>query len=376
MIRFNKPFIIGKELEYIRQAVENGKLSGDGAFTFKCQEFLEDKYRFRKVLLTTSCTDALEMTALLMNIGPGDEVIMPSFAFVSAANAFALRGATIRFCDVYEGTLNINVEEIEKLITPRTKALVIVHYAGIACRMKEIMALVKKHNLFLVEDAALAIGSTYFKKPLGSFGHFATFSFHETKNIIAGEGGALVINDPAFIERAEIIREKGTNRSQVFRNEASKYEWMDLGSSFLPSEITAAFLYGQLEHIDEILKKRIRLWERYYNELLELEEKLQLRLPVFPEGTSINGQLFYLICNSEKERDALIEYLKKRDIIAVFHYLPLHQSSYFKDKHDGRKLPVTETYYKLLVRLPLFFPMEKQEQNNVIQAVYDFYMKK
>lgn len=376
MIPFNKPYTIGKELDYIKEAVESGKISGDGKFTRLCQHFFEERYGFPKVLLTTSCTDALEMAALLIDVQPGNEVIMPSFTFVSTATAFALRGAKIVFCDIDERTLNIDVREIEKLITPKTKAIVIVHYAGIGCKMDEIMYLVHQHNLFLVEDVALAIDSFYHDKPLGAFGHLATYSFHETKNIISGEGGALVINDPRFFERAEILREKGTNRTKFFKKEVSKYEWVDIGSSFLPSELIAAFLYAQLEHIDQIQKKRIHIWERYYNELLELEKQGKLRLPIIPDYTTVNGQLFYILCRSEMERDELIAFLKSQNIIAVFHYLPLHNSPYYKSKHGKRPLPVTEKIHKLLLRLPLFYPMEREEQDKVIQMVQEFYSKK
>ncbi|MBX9851396.1 MAG: dTDP-4-amino-4,6-dideoxygalactose transaminase [Cytophagaceae bacterium] len=375
MIKFNKPFIIGHELEYIREAVENGKISGDGIFSKKCQQFLEERYGYKKVLLTTSCTDALEMTSILMDIQPGDEVIVPSFAFVSTANAYVLRGAKIIFADIDPRTFNIEVKDLEKLITKKTKAIVIIHYAGIACKMEEIMALVKKHKIFLVEDAALALNSYYKDKPLGTFGHFATFSFHETKNLISGEGGALVINDKKYFERAEIIREKGTNRTKFFRKEINKYEWIDLGSSFLPSEIIAAFLYAQLENLEKIQKKRVLLWERYYNELISLEQKGKLRLPVIPEGTTVNGQLFYMLCNSAKEREQLTEFLKAKDIIAVFHYLPLHQSPFYKSVHGKRKLPETEKYHKLLLRLPLYYPMEKEEQDFIIKCIFDFYKK-
>jgi dTDP-4-amino-4,6-dideoxygalactose transaminase len=376
MITFNKPFIIGKELEYIKQAVESGKISGDGMFTQKCHEFFESKYGFKKVLLTSSCTDALEMTALLMDIQPGDEVIVPSFAFVSTANAYALRGANIIFCDVDPRTFNIDPKEIESLITSKTKAIVVIHYAGIGCKMDEIMAISHRHNIFVVEDAALAIDSFYKGKPLGSFGHFATYSFHETKNIIAGEGGALIINDESFIERAEIIREKGTNRSKFFRKEINKYEWVDLGSSFLPSEITAAFLFAQLENLDKIQKKRIYLWEHYYNELLPLEQKGKITLPTIPDNTTVNGQLFYILCNSPHERTELLEFLRSKEIISVFHYLPLHLSPYYKEKYKGKALPISEKISELILRLPLFYPLEKEQQNFVIKCIFEFYNKR
>jgi dTDP-4-amino-4,6-dideoxygalactose transaminase len=373
MITFNKPFIIGKELEYIKEAVESGKISGDGMFTQKCHSFFESKYGFKKVLLTSSCTDALEMTALLMDVQPGDEVIVPSFAFVSTANAFALRGANIIFCDVDERTLNIEVKELEGLITPKTKAIVLIHYAGIGCKMDEIMAIANRHKIFVVEDAALAIDSYYKGKILGSFGHFATYSFHETKNIIAGEGGALIINDERFIERAEIIREKGTNRSKFFRKEINKYEWVDLGSSFLPSEITAAFLFAQLENLDKIQKKRIYLWEHYYNELLPLEQKGKIILPNIPDNTTVNGQLFYIICKNATERNKLLDFLRSKEIISVFHYLPLHLSPYYREKYKGKPLPVSEKMHELILRLPLFYPLEKEQQNYIIKCLYEFY---
>lgn len=376
MITFNKPFIIGKELEYVKEAVESGKISGDGMFTRKCHEFFESKYGFKKVLLTSSCTDALEMTALLMDIQPGDEVIVPSYAFVSTANAYALRGANIIFCDVDPRTFNIDPKEIDSLITSKTKAIVVIHYAGIGCKMDEIMSIAHRHNIFVVEDAALAIDSYYKGKPLGSFGHFATYSFHETKNIIAGEGGALIINDEKYIERAEIIREKGTNRSKFFRKEINKYEWVDLGSSFLPSEITAAFLFAQLENLDKIQKKRIYLWEHYYNELLPLEQNGKITLPTIPDNTTVNGQLFYILCGSPKERTELLEFLRSKEIISVFHYLPLHLSPYYSKKYKGKALPVSEKIHELILRLPLFYPLEKEEQNFVIKCIYEFYDKR
>lgn len=373
MIPFNKPFIIGKELEYIRQAVETGKISGDGMFTKKCQSFLEEKFGYKKVLLTTSCTDALEMTAILADIQPGDEVIMPSFTFVSTATAFVLRGARIVFCDIHPSTLNIETEGLENLITKKTKAIVLVHYAGIACKMDEIMEIAAKHNLIVIEDAALAFNAYYNDRPLGSIGHLSTFSFHETKNIIAGEGGALVINDERFAKRAEIIREKGTNRAELFRGETDKYQWVDIGSSFLPSEIISAFLYAQLENMETIIHKRKYIWERYYNELLDLEKKGRLRLPYVPSEASVNGQLFYILCASLQERTSLIEFLQERKIKAVFHYLPLHLSPYYKDKHDGRKLPVSGHTSDVLLRLPLFYQLTKEEQNYIIHSIYEFY---
>jgi dTDP-4-amino-4,6-dideoxygalactose transaminase len=373
MIPYNKPFIIGKELEYIRQAVESGKISGDGKFSKLCQSFLEKRFGFGKVLLTSSCTDALEMAAILLDISEGDEVIMPSFTFVSTANAFILRGAKIVFADIRPDTLNIDESTIEALITPRTKALVIVHYAGVSCNMDKISAITQKHSIALVEDAALAINSYYRGKALGSFGQLSTLSFHETKNIIAGEGGALIINDPQYFDRAEIIREKGTNRAKLFRGEINKYEWVDIGSSYLPSEIIAAFLYAQLENMDTIIKKRITLWNQYFQKLKPLQDLSVVTLPILSEGATMNGQLFYLLCKDEKDRNNLLEFLNQQKIKAVFHYLPLHLSPFYINKHDGRCLPVTESTSDRLIRLPLFYEMKDEEQNYIITKIFDFF---
>ncbi|MBO9701061.1 MAG: dTDP-4-amino-4,6-dideoxygalactose transaminase [Sporocytophaga sp.] len=373
MIPYNKPFIIGKELEYIRQAVESGKISGDGKFSKLSQSLLEKRFGYGKVLLTSSCTDALEMTAILLNISEGDEVIMPSFTFVSTANAFILRGAKIIFAEIRPDTLNIDESKIEALITPKTKALVIVHYAGISCDMEKISAITQKYSIALVEDAALAIDSYYNGKALGSFGQLSTLSFHETKNIISGEGGALIINDPQYYERAEIIREKGTNRAKLFRGEINKYEWVDIGSSYLPSEIIAAFLYAQLENMDTILKRRITLWNHYFQKLKPLQELSVVTLPVLPEGTTMNGQLFYILCKDEIDRNALLEFLNQEKIKAVFHYLPLHLSPFFMNKHDGRSLPVTESASGRLIRLPLFYEMKDEEQDYIISKIFDFF---
>jgi len=373
MIPYNKPFIIGKELEYIRQAVESGKISGDGRFSKRCQSFLETRYGFGKVLLTSSCTDALEMAAILLDISEGDEVIMPSFTFVSTANAFILRGAKVVFADIRPDTLNIDEDTIEALITPRTKALVIVHYAGIACNMDKITAITQKHSIALVEDAALAIDSYYRGKALGTFGQLSTLSFHETKNIISGEGGALIVNDPQYFERAEIIREKGTNRAKLFRGEINKYEWVDIGSSYLPSEIIAAFLYAQLENIDTIITRRKYLWQHYFQRLKPLQEASFLTLPVLSEDTTMNGQLFYLLCKDAHSRTRLLDYLNQEHIKAVFHYLPLHLSPYYKDKHDGRRLSVTESVSDRLIRLPLYYEMKDEDQNYIISKIFDFF---
>ena len=307
-IHFNQPFLTGKETDYIRQAVESGKISGNGLFTQRCQQFLERRYGFRKVLLTTSCTDALEMAAILAEVGPGDEVIVPSFTFVSTALAFVRQGARIVFTDSRADHPNLDLDRVAELVTPRTKVLVVVHYAGVACDMDAAMALARKHNLLVVEDAAQAIDATYRGRPLGGIGHLGTFSFHETKNIIAGEGGALAINDERFARRAEIIWEKGTNRAEFFRGEINKYGWVDVGSSFLPSEIIAAFLYAQLERLDAIQDKRKQLWQTYFKELSGLADQGLVALPTIPEEASNNAHMFYLVCRSLDARTAIREF--------------------------------------------------------------------
>jgi dTDP-4-amino-4,6-dideoxygalactose transaminase len=373
MITFNKPYLSGKEIEYIKDAVASMKISGDGNFTKKCHQFFEKKYGFKKALLTTSCTDALEMAALLIDTKPGDEIIIPSYTFVSTVNAFVLRGATIVFADSGAANPNVDVDEIEKLITPKTKAIVVVHYAGIACDMDKVMEMAKAHSLFVIEDAAQAIDSFYKGKPLGSIGHLAAFSFHETKNIISGEGGMLVINDDRFLQRAEIIREKGTNRSSFFRGEVDKYGWVDVGSSFLPSDIIAAFLFAQLENLDNIQTKRIEIWNSYAKELKILAEKKLAQLPYIPDFATNNAHMFYLVCNSYEERTKLIAFLKQKEVYSVFHYLSLHKSPYFVQKHDGRELPLTDHYADCLLRLPLFYELSQQEINTVVGAIKEFY---
>ncbi len=373
MIPFNKPFLTGKETLYIEQAVRSGKISGDGLFTEKCHQFFENRYGFKKCLLTTSCTDALEMAAILLNITEGDEVIMPSYTFVSTANAFVLRGAKIIFCDSGKESPHIDVNNIESLITEKTKVIVPVHYAGMACNMDVIMDLATKYNLFVVEDAAQSVDAFYKGKPLGSIGHLAAFSFHETKNVMAGEGGMLVINDDKFLKRAEIIREKGTNRSALFRGEIDHYGWVDIGSSFLPSEITAAFLYAQLENLDQIQITRIRIWCRYLLELKPLEAKGYFQLPHIPEGASNNGHIFHILTNNLKERDGLIAHLKSKDIQSVFHYLSLHQSPFYSSVYDGLPLPKSDHYSETLLRLPLYYGLTEHEQNKVIAAIFEYY---
>ena len=370
MIDFNRPYLTGNELEYIRQAVEDQhKISGNGVFTKRCQHFFEERYGFKKSLLTTSCTDALEMAAILCDIQPGDEVIVPSYTFVSSALAFVRAGAKVVFADSMERNPNIDAEKIEALITPRTKVIVPVHYAGVACDMDRIMEIADRHGLLVVEDAAQAIDSYYKGRPLGGIGHLAAFSFHETKNIIAGEGGLLVVNDERFIRRAEIIWEKGTNRAEFFRGEVNKYGWCDTGSSFLPSEVVAAFLWAQLEKMEEIQGKRKALWNQYYSLLQPLAEKGYFRLPDIPDYATNNAHMFYLVCNSLKDRTALIKQLKENDIEAVFHYLSLHSSSYYLDKHDGRSLPQCDRYADCLVRLPMYFDMNSNDIDTICNII-------
>ena len=371
MIDFNRPHLTGKEAHYMYQAVAAGKLSGNGAFTKKCQQFFEERYGFKKCLLTTSCTDALEMAAILCDIQPGDEVIVPSYTFVSSALAFVRAGAKIVFADSMQSNPNIDAEKIEALITPRTKAIVPVHYAGVACDMDRIMEIATRHNILVVEDAAQAIDSRYKGRPLGTIGHLSAFSFHETKNIIAGEGGMLCINDERFIRRAEIIWEKGTNRAEFFRGEVNKYGWVDTGSSFLPSEVVAAFLWAQLEHMDDIQNRRKHLWELYYNSLLPIANS-QFTLPNIPSYATNNAHMFYLVCNNLEQRTALIKRLKDSGILAVFHYLSLHSSPYYADKHDGRELPECDRYADCLVRLPMYYDLKDEEVIKICNIISEF----
>lgn len=371
-IPFNKPYLTGKEMHYIYQAVYSGKISGNGQYTQKCQKFFEDQFGFKKSLLTTSCTDALEMCALLAEINPGDEVIVPSFTFVSTALAFARQGAKLVFADSGKENPNIDIEGLEALITTKTKAIVVVHYAGIACDMDPIMALANKHGILVIEDAAQAIDSYYKGKPLGSIGHMSAFSFHETKNINSGEGGMLAINDPRFIKRSEIIWEKGTNRAEFFRGEVNKYGWVDTGSSFLPSEIIAAYLYAQIENLENIQMKRKAIWNTYWNGLEKWSMNHNIGLPVIPEYATNNAHMFYLVCTSLEERTQLIEHLKKEGIYAVFHYLSLHKSAYYENKHDGRPLPNSDLYTERLVRIPLFYELSEEDISKVISSILSF----
>ena len=377
MIPFNKPYLTGKEMQYIEDAVKSGKISGNGLFTKKCQEFFEKEFGFKKTLLTTSCTDALEMAAILADIKEGDEVIVPSFTFVSTALAFVRQGADIVFADSYPDNPNIDADQIEALITEKTKAIVVVHYAGVACDMDKIMSIANKHGIIVIEDAAQAIDSYYIskdgtKKALGSIGHLSAFSFHETKNIISGEGGMLCINDDRFIQRAEIIWEKGTNRSQFFRGEVDKYSWVDTGSSFLPSEIISAFLWAQIENMKDIQDKRIKIWNRYYEGLSSFEPVLikKPKLPLVPEYATNNAHMFYLVCDNVDDRTRFIQHLKDKGILSVFHYLSLHKSSYY-EKYSTRKseLPNSDMFSDCLVRLPLFYELTDEQVEYIINTI-------
>lgn len=354
------------------QAVYTGKLSGNGVFTKKCQQYFEEKYGFKKAVLTTSGTDALEMAAILCDVKPGDEVIVPSYTFVSSALAFVRQGARIIFGDSSENNPNIDPEKIEALITDKTKVIVPVHYAGVACDMDKIMEIANRHNILVVEDAAQAIDSYYKGKPLGGIGHFGCFSFHETKNVTAGgEGGLLVVNDERFIRRAEIIWEKGTNRAEFFRGMVNKYGWVDTGSSFLPSEINAAFLWAQLENLDVIQAKRKKLWEQYFVGLQGLAAEGRFRLPQIPSYATNNAHMFYLVCRNLEERTGLIQYLKEQKITAVFHYLSLHLSDYYTANHQGEipSLPVCNKYADCLVRLPMYYELTLEEVDMIVEAI-------
>ena len=373
-IPFNKPHLTGKEAHYMYKAVFNGKLSGNGEYTKRCQQFFEERYGFRKCLLTTSGTDALEMCAMLCDLQRGDEVIIPSYTFVSTALAFLREGAKVVFADSMQRNPNLDAETLENLITPRTRVIVPVHYAGVACDMDAIMSVARKHNLLVVEDAAQAIESFYNNRPLGGIGHLAAFSFHETKNITAGgEGGLLVINDERFVRRAEIIWEKGTNRAEFFRGEVNKYGWVDTGSSFLPAEINAAFLWAQLENMDEIQTKRKQLWQTYYDHLKPLADKSLFQLPDLPSYASNNAHMFYLLLPDLEKRTALIQYLKENGIMAVFHYLSLHSSAYYADKHDGRVLSNCDRYADTLLRLPMYYDLSFEEVIAICDTIRKFY---
>lgn len=374
MISFNIPPFVGNELEYIKKAVlEHRKLSGDGPFTKLSSQWLENRFETTKALLTTSCTSALEMSAILCDIQPGDEVIAPSFTFVSTVNAFVLRGAKIVFVDIRPDTMNMDEKLIEVAITDKTKAIVVVHYAGVSCEMDTIMSIAKKHQLYVVEDAAQGVMSTYNNQYLGTIGDYGTYSFHETKNYSCGEGGALLIQNAKNVERAEIIREKGTNRSRFFRGQVDKYTWVDMGSSYLPSEINAAYLYAQLEAAELINEKRLDIWHRYYMGLKDLEHEY-IDLPTIPENCTHNGHMFYIKCKDLDERTSLIQYLKDNDIMAVFHYIPLHSAEAglkFGRFHGEDKFTTSES--ERLLRLPLFYELTLDQVDTIVSKVHDFY---
>lgn len=374
MIAFNNPPHVGKEVNYIKEAIGNHKICGDGEFTKKCNSWIEEKTGTGKALLTTSCTHALEMAALLLDIKPGDEVIMPSFTFVSTADAFVLRGATIVYVDIRPDTMNINEELIEEAITEKTKAIVPVHYAGVACEMDRIMEIAKKYNLAVVEDAAQGVMSSYKGKALGTFGEFGCFSFHETKNYSMGEGGALLIRDEKNIEDAEIIREKGTNRSKFFRGQVDKYTWVSAGSSYLPSDINAAYLWAQLEEAETINNNRLDSWNRYYAGLRGLEEQGKIELPYIPEGCVHNAHMFYIKAKDLQERTTLISYLKENGVLAVFHYVPLHSApaGVKYGRFSGEDVYTTKESERL-VRLPMYYGLKEEEIQKVIDAVKEFY---
>ena len=371
MIPFNKPYCSGRELTYIEEVCHSTTMSGNGQFTKRCHQFFEEKYGFKKCLLTTSGTDALEMCAMLCELKPGDEVIVPSYTFVSTALAFLREGAKVVFADSSYLTPNCEAANIEPLITNKTKVIAVVHYAGVACDMDAIMALAEKYDLLVVEDAAHSVDSYYKGKPLGGIGHLGAFSFHETKNISSGEGGMLVVNDERFIRRSEIIWEKGTNRAEFFRGMVNKYGWCDMGSSFLPSEFNAAYLWAQLEQLDDIQNKRKHIWEVYY-EGLKGRIDSQVRIPELPGYATNNGHMFYLICPSLEYRTRLMGYLKDRGIQTTFHYLPLHSSEFYKNKHDGRELNNCDKYGDCLVRLPLFYELTDEEANYIVSSILNF----
>ena len=376
MINFNVPPYVGKEMDYIKEAIAAHKICGDGAFSKKCHAWLEERFGCRKALLTTSGSSALDMAALLCDIKPGDEVILPSFTFSSTANSFALYGAKLVFVDVRPDTMNIDETLIEAAITEKTKVIVPMHYAGVACEMDTIMDIARRHKLYVVEDAAQGVMSTYKGRPLGTIGDVGCYSFHETKNYSMGEGGAVSVNNPEMIERAEILREKGTNRAKFFRGQVDKYNWVDIGDSFLPSELNAAYLYAQLEKADEINNDRLRSWEEYNNAFKPLEEKGLVSLPVVPEGCVHNAHMYHIKCRSLDERTEFISFLKEHGIMAVFHYVPLHSAPAglkFGRFHGEDKYTTADS--DRLVRLPMYYGLSDEDRNTVIEAVKEFYSK-
>lgn len=365
MIPFNKPYFSGRELKYLEDVCHSTTMSGNGQFTKKCHEFFEKKYGFKKCLLATSGTDALEMCAMLCRLKSGDEVIVPSYTFVSSALAFLREGAKVVFCDSSKESPNVSLENIEPLVTPRTKVICVVHYAGVAVDMDPIMEFANENGILVVEDAAHSIDSFYKGRPLGSIGHFGAFSFHETKNISSGEGGMCVINDDRYISRAEIIWEKGTNRAEFYRGMVNKYGWVDMGSSFLPSEFNAAYLWAQLEQLDDIQNKRKHIWQMYWD---GLNGKIDpaISMPYVPDYATNNAHMFYMVFPNLDYRTRYMKYLKENEVVSTFHYLPLHSSEYYKDKHDGRELPNCDHYADCLVRLPLYYELTDEDVNKII----------
>lgn len=375
-IPFNFPYYTGREIALMREAMDSGQLQGDGAFTKKCHALLEKRYDCRKVLLTHSCTGALEMAALLLDIRPGDEIIVPSYTFVSTVNAFVLRGAVPVWCDIRPDTLNMDETKIEALITPKTKAIVPVHYAGVACEMDAIMAIAAKHGLFVVEDAAQGVEAYYKDKPLGTLGHLGCFSFHNTKNYGCGEGGALLVNDPEFVQRASIIREKGTNRSLFLLGQVDKYTWVDLGGSFLPSDLTAAFLLPQLEELEKINETRLAVWNRYYERLQSIANRHDIRLPIVPGDCRHNAHMFYIICGTAETRTALLRYLNDSGITATFHYIPLHSATMGRKVQPGDfSLPVTDDLSARLIRLPMYAGLTPEQLEEVVRKIDSYFLR-
>ena len=370
-IPFHIPFISGNEEKLLHEVIQSKQLSGNGKFTTSCHNFFTQHFKSHKTLLTSSCTDALEMSALLAEIKEGDEVIMPSFTFVSTANPFVLRGAKIVFADSRKDSPNMDAEKIEELITPKTKAIVVVHYAGISCDMEKILSVAAAHNLLVIEDAAQCIGSSYEGKPLGTFGNLGAISFHDTKNINCGEGGLLIINTKSFIEKSEIIWEKGTNRAAFLRGEIKKYEWVDTGSSYLPSELTAAFLFAQTAELEKVTAKRRNLWNLYQQNLSSLHGKIYL--PVITEKCEHNGHIYFIVCDTSEERSKLMIHLKENGIETAFHYQALHRSKFFNNKHDGRHLPNADIYSDRLLRLPLYFDMKEEQVNYISEQIKNYF---
>ncbi len=373
-IPFNKPWFTGKEIQNITSAASFGHISGNGLYTKKCHEYFERTYGFKKTFLTSSCTDAIEMATILMGLKEGDEVIMPSYTFVSTTSPFILRGAKIKFADSLDNHPNIDLDHAEKLITENTKVLVVMHYGGVAVDMDKAVRICKKHSIILLEDTAHSIDSYFKGKPLGSFGEFATFSFHETKNISSGEGGLLVINDEKYINRAEIVWEKGTNRSAFSRGDIDKYEWVDVGASYSPSDMIAAFLFAQLSHINDIQQTRINIWNRYYSNLIPLAKIGFFELIDIPDFATNNGHVFYLLTKNKEQRDELLDHLNNNMVQAVFHYLPLHNSPYYKKLHTGEELKNTDKFAETLIRLPLFYELPLEVVDMICEKVKEFYM--